>query len=405
MPFTSPDTATYRHDVSSRGTVLSTIDRRDLLERYLPASLPSQEESQARRRRHSQQQDAKKISRLGHKKRIRPAIRQTVYLIIYLLIQAFFGIYIRIRQIARALHHKLIAVRHYHHRTPAYIQRDLQGLQRLPRHLSVLVKFDALADDGLETLLDEVAELSAWTIAAGIPLLSVYERTGVLKSFMPAVQELTTRKLALYFGLPPHTPSLRVFAPNLPAVEPIVSQQPRPQVNGVSDNNETEQTIKPQHLDLLLLSATDGRDTLVDLTRTLAEMAQQQKLDPKHITIELIDAEISATTSIPPLSLSNTTTKPQSSPTANPTTPSADTADNPSPEIPSEPDLLILFSPTVKLDGYPPWQLRLTEIFCVNDGDSGGGGDISGRGRTRVEYQGFLRGLWKFAGAEFRVGR
>jgi dehydrodolichyl diphosphate syntase complex subunit NUS1 len=31
--------------------------------------------------------------------------------------------------------------------------------------------------------------------------------------------------------------------------------------------------------------------------------------------------------------------------------------------VSGEPDLLILFSPTVKLQGYPPWQLRLTEIL------------------------------------------
>jgi dehydrodolichyl diphosphate syntase complex subunit NUS1 len=31
--------------------------------------------------------------------------------------------------------------------------------------------------------------------------------------------------------------------------------------------------------------------------------------------------------------------------------------------VSSEPDLLILFTPTVSLKGYPPWQLRLTEIL------------------------------------------
>lgn len=365
------------------------------------------------------------MSRLGHKKRIRPAIRQTVYLIIYLLIQAFFGLYIRIRQIVRAIRHKIIGVRHYHHRTPAYIQRDLRGLNRLPRHLSVLVKFDALADDGLETLMDEVAELSAWTAAAGIPLLSVYERTGVLKGFMPAVQELTNQKLTLYFGHPPYTPSLRVFAPNLPILDsaPPAQPPPKPDVNGVTDheNHETEEEIQPKHLDLVLLSATDGRDTLVDLTRTLAEMAQQQKLDPKHITIELIDAEISATTCLPkrqfptsfsPLSPSpSRTAQSDTNTTIHGTDPTAD-AIHDADEIPTEPDLLILFTPTITLDGYPPWQIRLTEIFCVHAGDSSASsstsrsaGEFSGRQRTRVEYQGFLRGLWKYAGAEFRVGR
>ena len=32
---------------------------------------------------------------------------------------------------------------------------------------------------GLEALMDEVAEISAWCSCVGIPMLSVYERTGM----------------------------------------------------------------------------------------------------------------------------------------------------------------------------------------------------------------------------------
>lgn len=60
--------------------------------------------------------------------------------------------------------------------------------------------------------------------------------------------------------------------------------------------------------------------------------------------------------------------------------------------VSSEPDLLILFGGRVVLKGYPPWQLRLTEIFHLPDN----------RG---VNYQVWLKGLKKFGGAEFRVGR
>lgn len=58
-----------------------------------------------------------------------------------------------------------------------------------------------------------------------------------------------------------------------------------------------------------------------------------------------------------------------------------------------EPDLLILFGKWACLEGYPPWQIRLTEIFHVRD--NGGG----------VEYQVFLRALVGFAGASMRFGR
>ena len=67
---------------------------------------------------------------------------------------------------------------------------------------------------------------------------------------------------------------------------------------------------------------------MVDLTKTLAEMAQKDSLNPRHISADLIDMELTDAVS-------------------------------------GEPDLLILFSPTIELKGYPPWQLRLTEILYV----------------------------------------
>jgi len=53
---------------------------------------------------------------------------------------------------------------------------------------------------------------------------------------------------------------------------------------------------------------------------------------------------------------------------------------------------LILFSPNVTLKGYPPWPIRLTEIYNVQDNDG-------------VGYQVFLRGLYNYASAEMRVGK
>ena len=64
---------------------------------------------------------------------------------------------------------------------------------------------------------------------------------------------------------------------------------------------------------------------MVDLTKTMAEMAQKQALDPGDITAKLIDMELKD-------------------------------------GVCGEPELLVLFSPRVELKGYPPWQVRLTEI-------------------------------------------
>lgn len=373
-PFTESDTKLYRRDVASGGQSLTAAEREKLLQPYLPAPVSKSPETSSQPSTMPTRQKSR-----GHKQRVRPFLRSQLHFLIFFLIQLFFGIYIRLRQIYHATIYRLLAIRHYHHRTPEYIKQDVRNLDRIPEHLSVILKFKSEEDGGLEALMDEVAELSAWSAAAGIPLLSVYEKSGILKTYMAPLQELVKQKLASYFGPAPAAPSLRVFAPNHPSMSPSRTPSPRIQPQSADGGADGRPTFQ-----LLLLSATDGRDTLVDLTRILAEMAQAQKIRPKDITSNLINTEISATTSIPNFG-------------AAPGGPKA--ADK---EVDAgEPDLVIVFGPIVKLDGYPPWQIRLSEIYCVGDS----GGDVSGSGSTRVEYQAFLRALWKYAGAKFNLGR
>ena len=66
---------------------------------------------------------------------------------------------------------------------------------------------------GIEVLLDNVAEIAAWCASVGIPMLSVYERTGALKSYIPTTHRAVAAKFHSYFGS--KRPSLRVRAPLL----------------------------------------------------------------------------------------------------------------------------------------------------------------------------------------------
>lgn len=378
-PFSTAHTEIYRKDVASGGRTLSAAERERLLQQYLPP--PPVGFSETSNNRSSTVKHGQKPR--GHKRRIRPFIKSKLHFLLFFTVQLVFGIYIRLRQIFHATLDRLLAIRHYHHRTPEYIQQDVKSLDRIPEHLSVILKFKTEEEGGLESLMDEVAELSAWSACAGIPLLSVYEKSGILKSYMVPLQELVSQKLAAYFGPPPAAPSLRVFAPNHPSMSSSPLPSPRMPAQVVANGTEgSVASQNRQHFDLLLLSASDGRSTLVDLTRTLAEMSQAQKITPKDITSNLINTEISATIAV--------TDRRQTNGHGDRTS-----------TVTGEPDLVIVFGPYVKLDGYPPWQVRLSEIFCVGDS----GGDVSGSASTRVEYQGFLRGLWKFAGAEMRFGR
>lgn len=102
--------------------------------------------------------------------------------------------------------------------------------------------------------------------------------------------------------------------------------------------------------------------------------------------MELVDAEISEITTCPSQEVVSTS-------------PRSELDSSRVHAVKPEPDLLLVFGPSLKLKGYPPWHIRLTEIYCT----SVNSGAATGYSET-VEYQGFLRGLWHYAGAQMRFG-
>ncbi len=111
---------------------------------------------------------------------IRTFLRTQLFALIYLIVHTIFSVHIRLRQAYHALRDRILAILFYHHRTPEFIRKDVKGLSRLPKHLSVILKLEdgRRGGAGLEALVDEVAEISAWCACVGIPTLSVYEKTG-----------------------------------------------------------------------------------------------------------------------------------------------------------------------------------------------------------------------------------
>lgn len=103
-----------------------------------------------------------------------------LHLLVFTIIHALFSVYVRFRQAWNAVKDRTSAILYYHHRTPELIQKDVRALSRLPTHLSVVLKLDSTAKGGasLEALVDEAAEITAWCACAGIPMLSIYERSG-----------------------------------------------------------------------------------------------------------------------------------------------------------------------------------------------------------------------------------
>lgn len=159
----------FRDDIRAPGAKLSKADRESLLKPYLPdpADLPRQ---QTQRRRQT-----------FRKTPIRTFIKSQIHQLTYTLIHIFFGIALRLLQTYHAVVDRIFAIVYHHHRTPELIRKDVKGLKRLPEHLSIILSLRK-EDDAPGVLMDEVAELAAWSAGAGIPVISVYEKSGMSRT-------------------------------------------------------------------------------------------------------------------------------------------------------------------------------------------------------------------------------
>ncbi|KAF2874857.1 di-trans,poly-cis-decaprenylcistransferas-like protein [Massariosphaeria phaeospora] len=332
-----------------RGTVdgrkLTPQEREQMMKSHLPDE-PLAPSSLSQSQSKSQPQRTSTYNRPLPKANHGP-LKTTIHFLLYHTIAFFFSVFFRFRRAWRLAYGKMVAVMKYHHRTPEFIQKDVKRLRRLPSHLSVILDYhesdEYHGNAGLEGLLNDVAEIAAWTASAGIPYLSVYEPTGVLKDHLKHTHRTVSKHLEVYFGAQ-RKPTISLRAPH----ELTYSPPSTPRAS-------TDSADERQHLTILLLSELDGRNTMVDLTRTFADLVQEGRVELDQIDSRLIQSELTI-------------------------------------HVCSEPDLLVLFSPTVVLKGYPPWQLRLTEIIHIPDNKG-------------VNYQVFLRALRKYAKAEMRVGR
>jgi undecaprenyl pyrophosphate synthase len=98
-------------------------------------------------------------------------------------------------------------------------------------------------------------------------------------------------------------------------------------------------------MEILILSQEDSRLPIIDLARTLGDMTKQEKLFAEEISTDLIHEHLTGSARHPThyFLMCPWLMCPES--------------------LMTEPDLLILFSPRVDLQGFPPWQILLTEIL------------------------------------------
>jgi dehydrodolichyl diphosphate syntase complex subunit NUS1 len=247
-------TETYRKDARLAGTILSKEEREALVKPYLPAAAKASK---------------RKI------KPVRSFIKSQIHLLVFNVIHVLFSVYARFRQFFNVVLYRISSILYYHHRTPELIQKDVKGLSRLPKHLSVILELapDGSRSDGLDTLLDEVAEISAWCASVGIPLLSVYERTGVLKNYIPTTHRTVAAKLHAYFGK--RRPSLQVRSPHLPSFLNGDVSEEEPNSTDLGKTVPTSSTHATDHTQGISLYCCSAQKTDARLLSTSPRRSQK----------------------------------------------------------------------------------------------------------------------------------
>jgi dehydrodolichyl diphosphate syntase complex subunit NUS1 len=171
----TPTQATAFHRGTLQGKELTPQQREELLKPFLPSEPTSSSDRDTKKTVPSRRRKS------VHKKRT-GTIRTSIHFFIYHVVALLFSVFFRFRRAYRLVRGKIVSLLKYHHRTPEFIAHDVKSLQKLPKHLSVVIDYqeddEHQGNAGLEGLVNDVCEIAAWTASAGIPFLSVYERTG-----------------------------------------------------------------------------------------------------------------------------------------------------------------------------------------------------------------------------------
>ncbi|KAL3232898.1 Dehydrodolichyl diphosphate synthase complex subunit NUS1 [Nakaseomyces bracarensis] len=230
--------------------------------------------------------------------------------------------------------------------TPQLIEQDVKHLKKLPKQLGAILedKPSYTVGGGLKGLLNDGSEIVCWAVCADIKHVSLFDYNGLLTKNVQEFRKKVHSQLAKYYG-PQNIPKFAVNVPHL-----------QEKYNDIDDIDVTEEDEeKKPVIEISLLSASDGRKTIVELLKTLSDLKDNKEIQDSDFTMDLLNNQL--------LDL-----------------------------VGPEPDLILCFGPRLDLTGYPPWHIRLAEMHWEAD-------------NNEVQYAVFIRGLRNYSNAKMNVGK
>lgn len=228
-----------------------------------------------------------------------------------------------------------------------------EHLSKRPSHIAVSLP-TATQLYLLHEEIAKVSKLACWCLAAEIDVLTVYEASGKLKSVARNIEESVLLAVEEFYR-PSCEERMNVVTHCLPGVLIRHTTVTDNDVPCAKEEGSVEKKDPGLRLIVNLISRDDGKPQLANVTRTVCNLVKENKLSPDLINVDYINKFM-----------------------RDPFHP--------------DPELLILSGDRICLEGFPPWQLRLTEIFHI-----GGNQDVC--------YNTFLHALHRYANCEMRFGR
>lgn len=289
----------------------------------------------------------RKLKRLSQGKILDRKISKMEYVmckVLLVILYMIYGFYRYFQYEYNKMKLRLLGIVYNPSNTPQLIRQDVNKLKKIPRRLAAILEMKSASSvgGGVKGLMNDGSEVVCWTVSAGIKHLILYDYDGILKSNVSDFRKEIYNRLGKYYG-PSNIPKYAIRIPHL---------------NKIYFNETDRKTTGEKNkvaIEISLLSSRDGRETIVDLTKTMADLCASRELKLTDITMKLVDKELGQL-------------------------------------VGPEPDLLLYFGPSLDLQGFPPWHIRLTEFHWEKDNDA-------------VIYSVFIRGLQKYSACKINVGK
>ncbi|KND03900.1 uncharacterized protein SPPG_01353 [Spizellomyces punctatus DAOM BR117] len=303
------------------------------------------------------------------------------------LVSSFPSRFIYLRLLAIVLWFRTVWVAFWGPKKPVDQDNELRG--KRPRHVAVVFRplqhslSSAYDEDGeYQSWMNSVGNIVEWCLSDGVACLTVFDEKGLLKSHAASLAQIVDKldfcresadppvqaKASIQFlvsGSPiDRTQRERTILDEGIDLDPHGVRRPTDEPQPSTSSNKNSESGR--HVDLLvnLISASDGRNSLVRVARTLARqaLAASRADNPVHLTadVDLIDKLIKA--------------------------------DSPDLNQFPEPELIYVVgcqSNFVEIGNLCPWNIRLSE-FCAVQGE--------------LSFMGYRRGMKQYASCQQRFG-